>query len=140
MSYTKTVWTAGDTVTSVKLNKIEQGVYDAVNDGGVFYINIVENYDSNNDTVTTTLSSNVTGQNILDAIDAGKSVLVKIQEATDDVIQLGLRVAPLISHFIQDGKYAFGFEGGSINILLGATSLSANLENITDYNDSGIAV
>lgn len=34
MSYEKTVWTKGDTVTSVNLNKLEEGVYSANNTKG----------------------------------------------------------------------------------------------------------
>lgn len=33
MSYTPTTWAAGDTVTSAKLNKIEQGIVTANNSG-----------------------------------------------------------------------------------------------------------
>lgn len=35
MAYTKTIWAAGDTVTSAKLNKIENGL-ESLSDGGVF--------------------------------------------------------------------------------------------------------
>ena len=34
MSYTPTTWVNGDTITAVKLNKIEQGIADAGSGGG----------------------------------------------------------------------------------------------------------
>ena len=34
MSYSKTTWSTGDTITAAKMNKIEQGVYDAHNGSG----------------------------------------------------------------------------------------------------------
>ena len=34
MSYSKTTWSTGDTITAAKMNKIEQGVYDAHNSSG----------------------------------------------------------------------------------------------------------
>ena len=43
MSYTPTTWKAGDTVTSAKLNKMEQGIVTA-ND--IEIIHIIENPDS----------------------------------------------------------------------------------------------
>lgn len=39
MSYNKTTWSTGDTITAEKLNKIEDGV---ANSNGVFYINVIE--------------------------------------------------------------------------------------------------
>ena len=36
-TYEKTTWAAGDTVTAAKMNKIEQGIQDAMG-GGVFVI------------------------------------------------------------------------------------------------------
>ena len=40
MNYEKTIWTPGDTVTAVKLNKIEQGVMAAGNSGGGLVVNL----------------------------------------------------------------------------------------------------
>jgi len=34
MAYSKTTWSTGDTITAAKMNKIEQGVYDAHNGSG----------------------------------------------------------------------------------------------------------
>ena len=38
MSYTPTVWVTGDTVTPEKLNKIEQGIYDAGTSSSVLFV------------------------------------------------------------------------------------------------------
>lgn len=46
MAYTPTTWASGDTITSTKLNKIEQGI---ANGGGVFLVNAI--YDSGLDNV-----------------------------------------------------------------------------------------
>ena len=46
MSYTPTTWAAGDTVTSAKLNKIEQGITNA----GVLVVNV--NVDIGNNIAT----------------------------------------------------------------------------------------
>ena len=63
MSYEPTVWKAGDTVTSAKLNKMEQGIASSSsNSGGVL---IVEKVMNNN---ITTL--NKTWQEIYDAFPA----------------------------------------------------------------------
>lgn len=40
MAYEPTQWQAGDTITSAKLNKLEQGVSDSSNNGGVFIVEI----------------------------------------------------------------------------------------------------
>ncbi len=65
MSYTPTAWKTGDVVTSAKLNKLEQGVASA---GGNLAVGHTE------EGITTTLDK--TGQEILDAIQAGKTVVL----------------------------------------------------------------
>lgn len=44
MSYTPTDWKSGDTITSEKLNKMEQGIADAggTSGGGVLYVGITD--------------------------------------------------------------------------------------------------
>ena len=42
MSYEPTTWAAGDTVTSAKLNKIEQGIVTASNNSGAFVVEVNE--------------------------------------------------------------------------------------------------
>lgn len=42
MSYEPTNWKSGDTVTSAKLNKMEQGIANAGGGGGAFIVNDVE--------------------------------------------------------------------------------------------------
>ena len=92
MSYTPTTWAAGDTVTSAKLNKMEQGI---ANSGGSFII-------------TTSVVSNKptldkTWQEIYDAAEAHQDIKL-IFTATNNIIY-----APLLSIFIDDGTYYVDF-------------------------------
>lgn len=48
MSYEPTEWKAGDTVTSTKLNKIEQGIMNNVNSIVIDNMTYVTDYSSNN--------------------------------------------------------------------------------------------
>ena len=47
MSYTPTNWKADDTVTSAKLNKIEQGIASAMNSGNILIVNVRSDYEGN---------------------------------------------------------------------------------------------
>lgn len=47
MSYTPTQWSAGDIVTSAKLNKMEQGIASVVNSGNTLIVNIAYDYEGN---------------------------------------------------------------------------------------------
>ena len=134
MAYTKTVWSAGDTVTSTKLNKIEQGIYDAVNSGGVFYINVISDYNTSTEEFTNTISPAVTGQDILDAVDAGKLVCIKITYKENNVSIPGLAIGQLES-YAYDGvnKHEFEFSSSFIQTLF-ASSLSSNLA-VSDGGD-----
>lgn len=60
MSYEPTVWKAGDTVTSAKLNKLEQGVANGGSGSGVISMTITQN----DNTITYTV--NKTWQEIWD--------------------------------------------------------------------------
>lgn len=42
MSYTKTNWQTGDTITAEKLNHAEQGIYDNSTSGGVLVVHDVD--------------------------------------------------------------------------------------------------
>lgn len=41
MAYEPTNWQAGDTITSARLNKLEQGVKESSESGGVFVMDVV---------------------------------------------------------------------------------------------------
>ena len=124
MAYTKTTWAAGDTVTSTKLNKMEQGIYDASNSGGVFYIEIEMEYDSVNDVDIMTLTNNVTGQQILDAINNGIIVAEKISLEEGSIVGIGISF--LKTYTAAEGGHYFEFSG-TIAVDLSASSLSENL-------------
>ena len=83
MSYTPTTWQSGDVISSARLNKIEQGIVEASQSGGggVVYVSVI-------DTGGTTsggypiLRLSMTGDQILDAINANQMVILKA--STDD--------------------------------------------------------
>jgi hypothetical protein len=73
MAYTPTTWTTGDTITTSKLNKIEQGIAGA---GGCFLVG----FDTNN-----LFQLNKTWQEIVDAIKGGKLPILYYENNENDV-------------------------------------------------------
>ena len=77
MSYTPTEWKSGDTVTSAKLNKIEQGITNCVE------------YDENEDDYVAQLGDgNITFQALEDAMKNGTLVILSEKEEYDDFIRI----------------------------------------------------
>lgn len=80
MSYEPTTWKAGDTVTSAKLNKLEQGVASS---GGV----VMPTYTTSDGEIFTCDTEFLT---IIDAIEAGKctscKVIMPLSENSDDTM------------------------------------------------------
>ena len=74
MSYTPTTWAAGDTVTSAKLNKIEQGIVTASNNSGVFVVEM--------DGKTSTLEA--TAGEIYQAFKDGKIIYIHLSSSSMD--------------------------------------------------------
>ncbi len=72
MPYTPTTWVTGDTVTPTKLNKIEQGLYDADNNSSSALV-VTVTYDSSNYKWT----MDKTAQTIWNACVAGTPVIVR---------------------------------------------------------------
>ena len=128
MSYTKTIWQDGDIITSEKLNKMEQGIYDTSNsnnNGGTFYIKAELEQGKVVDSFTITLVNNVTGQQILDAINNDMSIIVKAKYSmSEDLI-----MAPLIYYHFSGGQHVFYFADSvnAMNVTLYSSSLSDNL-------------
>ena len=132
MSYTKTLWEDGNIITSEKLNKMEQGIYDASSDG-IFYIEIEIGYDSVNGVETRTLTSNVTGQQILDAINNGMIVAEKITGGErDGFVAMGISY---FTWYAEEQGYIFNFIG-NMSTTLYASSLSENLTILSDDHQS----
>ena len=52
MSYTPTTWAAGDTITSAKLNKLEQGLGNAITFVHISEVEVPDNDDSENEGLT----------------------------------------------------------------------------------------
>ena len=73
MSYTPTTWVTGDTVTPEKLNKIEQGIYDA--GGSTASAFVVDAYDDNG---VCTLQE--TAGNIINAYTSGTPVIIQTRD------------------------------------------------------------
>lgn len=71
MAYTPTTWTTGDTITTSKLNKIEQGIAGA---GGCFLVG----YDTNN-----AMALDKTWQEIVDAVKSGKLPILYWENTND---------------------------------------------------------
>ena len=111
MSYEPTTWKAGDTVTSAKLNKMEQGI---ANSGGSFII------------TTSVISDNPTldktWQEIYDAAEAHQDI--KLILTGPNIIAY----APLLSIAIEDETYyALFLINTELSVdILPCTALSAN--------------
>lgn len=73
MSYTKTTWQTGDTITAEKLNHIEDGIADS---GSVFNINVTEE--------GTAWTMNKTWNEIKNAFLSGKMLVVSLPYGTDE--------------------------------------------------------
>ena len=111
MSYEPTTWKAGDTVTSAKLNKMEQGI---ANSGGSFII------------TASALSDNPTldktWQEIYDAAEAHQDIKLIFTETNV------ITYAPLLSIFIKDEiYYALFLTNTELSVdILPCAALSAN--------------
>ena len=98
MSYEPTTWKAGDTVTSAKLNKMEQGI---ANSGGSLIITASALSDN--------LTLDKTWQEIYDAAEAHQDIKLIFTE-TNNIIY-----APLLSIFIENEIYYITFLKNSEN-------------------------
>lgn len=78
MSYTPTTWQSGDVISSARLNKIEQGIVEASQSGGggVVYVSVIGTGETTNGGYPI-LRLSMTGQQILDAINANQMVILK---------------------------------------------------------------
>jgi len=81
MSYEKTNWKVGDTITAEKLNKIEdqvaaneEAISSAGGDDSVFIVNI----DAEDNSGTITATADKTRQEISAAADAGKPIIIRL--------------------------------------------------------------
>ena len=126
MSYTKTVWASGDPISFVKLNKIEQGIYSASN-GKTVYIEI--QIQMGNQSIITFIN-NLTGQQVLDIINSGKSVAAKINFINGRSI---FQICYFESCYYDDTqeKYVFVFDGDN-DIYFKVSSLSENFSLSSD--------
>lgn len=78
MSYTPTEWKAGDTVTSVKLNKLEQGIADATS-SPYFIIS---------DDINDEWKANKTWKEAIDAFNAGKILVYANLDSNGNIERL----------------------------------------------------
>lgn len=89
MAYEPTVWQAGDTITSARLNKLEQGV---ANGGGSMVVRLETIVES--DSIVGIRIADATAGEILDAFIAGKSVIAVFEDdgayEVSPIIHVGL--------------------------------------------------
>ena len=129
MAYIKTFWENGDIITSNKLNKMEQGIYNIFSNKNIFCIHV----EFNIVTRTSTLIDNVTGQQIIDAINNNKIVILKMFEKFEDTVgNISLHYFNGYQYQIEQGIYHFIFG----DVTFQALSLSENLTT-PDYDNSG---
>ena len=69
MAYTPTQWSPGDSITSAKLNKIENGIAD--NNGGIFWVTVTVNEGKTN--------SYTLNKTVREIIEAGESKIVVLK-------------------------------------------------------------
>lgn len=99
MSYVKTNWANGDTITADKLNHIEQGVYDASSGGssGGGPLDVAFAVDMTQDTPTvSTTSETAAYSDVTAAIASGRDVRAKIElgavgEETEEIVYAPLQ-------------------------------------------------
>ena len=96
MSYTPTTWKAGDTVTSAKLNKLEQGVAAG---GGMtmFEITIIENELDNDSTIYEVQG---TASEIFEAMQHG--LVAFVEKENNEIVSMSL-----VTDAFTNGLYSF---------------------------------
>ena len=112
MSYEPTTWKAGDTVTSAKLNKMEQGI---ANGGGTFVITVSTNLGK-------TATLNKTWQEIYNAAETHQNIVLIYTLDNSIVYQYFLEI------YVQSESYCVRFlqYTGSELIVFEWTAPSAN--------------
>lgn len=102
MSYEPTNWKSGDTVTSAKLNKIEQGIANAGGGGGGALI-VTHSQDG-------TLGK--TAGEIFDAFRAGQTVISRYETEFDYSINTSYNSLLIYAEYEKsDGYYFYFYEG-----------------------------
>lgn len=126
MAYSPTTWQDGDTITSARLNKMEQGIAGA---GGALVADLVVTADSaSQGTRSGTKSSdgyiytlNKTAQEVLDALEGGMSITVRMVDMVESdegtvfgyttyvAVELSLNEDPfMMKVYWSDGEYIIG--------------------------------
>ena len=102
MSYTPTEWECGDTITAAKMNKIEQGIADASNNGGVLIVHTAQQTVGD----SLFLVMDKTMSELLEAYEAGKTIIVEEPDLTgmNDGVAIRLYVSKL--HIANNYGYA----------------------------------
>ena len=105
MSYTPTEWKAGDTVTSAKLNKIEQGIVTASSNSGTFIVEVMLNESDNK------LYLNITAGELNSVFESGKIVYAhfdaELMGGVDTYSIMQVKQEDESGH--APGKYIYGF-------------------------------
>ena len=115
MSYEPTNWKAGDTVTSAKLNKLEQGIAAASGGGGV----LVVHFDTN------TLALDKTYSEIKAAAETG---IVVIQTRPSEYFMMSGLVTTVVE---PPANTVYGIDGISF-MIIGESVITQPMQFITD--------
>lgn len=120
MSYEKTNWQVGDTITATKLNKIEdqvaaneEAISSAGGDDSVFIVNVVA--EDNNVTVTATADK--TRQEMSAAVDAGKLIIIRLTYNLSDAQSIHQAIHQLTTNNIWTSTNASGYNFTAEKIL-----------------------
>ena len=98
MSYEPTTWKSGDTVTSAKLNKIEQGIANAGGGGGGSNVVVVGIAVTRNNDESVTVTSDKTFAELKTAYEGGAILICNIS-AEDNLSSSYGRAAAFLWHY-----------------------------------------
>lgn len=99
MSYTPTVWADNDDITVQKLNKMEQGLKEQVEE--IFIVNITEEWNEG----ASGYYTDKTYAEIKEAFLAGKTLMVKCE----DLYGYGYYIAPILTLIEKVDEYSIVF-------------------------------
>lgn len=130
MAYTKQTWAVGDTISAQKLNNIENGIEEAANSGGAFYVTFTTIGSGN------TYSCNKTPTEIKAAIDAGKIIIGLYDDGTFNHGGNGYYMMALNSYYyVDNNNFSFEFNFTYIYYSLYLATLYYSSTNGITYSE-----
>lgn len=119
MGYEPTNWQAGDTVTSAKLNKIEQGIAN----GGIRIVHTIDTGEIDETTDNSIIRLDITPNDLKNMLNNGQLPILYEENSTTNNSKIYTLFFDYIE-YIDSAQYMCSF-GDSLN---GATWLSTNLD------------